>query len=288
MACCFLTSLSYHYVNISPRVASQICGGRGPSRRRPSSAALRLGPLTRLSTRTQSRKSPMTLPKHDVQRWLGAVAPQEGLTRLALDAGLPRLRLVQQLSSGNVAEATISAVARSRGIDPLAALASFGPYSALRPAHPTPSEALALIEAGRLLRAAGAKLEGADVPEAELGPAVFEGASRQWFIACDTGSMRESIAATLGLSRSGLWRMLNSTIRPDVAALVSAEAGTSLSAALVVAEVLTPTEAGWRDDERARVLSKASVAEVLHVAEVRSHEAALKGRQDENFMGHLG
>lgn len=230
----------------------------------------------------------MPLPKHDVQRWLDAIAPKEGMTRLALNAGLPRLRLVQQLASGNVAESTVSAVARSRGLDPLIALASFEPYAALRRARPSRAEALALVEAGRLLRAAGSKLEGVDAPESELGSPAFEGASRQWFVACDAGSLRETIAATLGLSRSGLWRMLNSTIRPDVAALVAAEAGTPLSAALVVADVLTPAEAGWRDDERARALSKASVTEVLQVAELRAHEAVLKGRQDENFVGHLG
>lgn len=230
----------------------------------------------------------MPLPKHDVQRWLDAIAPKEGMTRLALNAGLPRLRLVQQLASGNVAEATVSAVARSRGLDPVVVLASFEPYAALRRAQPSRAEALALIEAGRLLRAAGSKLEGVDAPESELGSPAFEGASRQWFVACDAGALRETIAATLGLSRSGLWRMLNSTIRPDVAALVAAEAGTPLSTALVVADVLTPAEAGWRDDERARALSKASVTEVLQVAELRAHEAVLKGRQDENFVGHLG
>lgn len=230
----------------------------------------------------------MPLPKPDVQRWLEAVAPKEGMTRLALDAGLPRLRLVQQLSSGNVAEATVSAVARSRGLDPLEALASFSPYKALRLSRPSPAEALALIDAGRLLRAAGLKLEGVGADELDLGPVVFEGSSRQWFAACDNGSMRETVASTLGLSRSGLWRMLNGTVRPDVAAAVATEAGTPLSTAFVVADVLTPAEAGWRDDERAQVLADASVAEVLQVAEVRAHEAVLKARQDENFMGHLG
>lgn len=230
----------------------------------------------------------MPLPKPDVQRWLETVAPKVGMTRVALDAGLPRLRVVQQLHSGSVAEATVVAIARSKGLDPLETLASFPAYASLCPASPAPHEAMSLIGAGPLLRAAGARVDGLQVREDELGPIHFEGSSRQWFAACDDGTLRERTASELGLGRTGLWRMLNGTIRPDVASLVAKVGGTPLCGALVVADVLAPAEAGWKPGERAEALNRAPVSTLMALAELRAHEAGLRGKQDENYAGHLG
>lgn len=67
----------------------------------------------------------MKLGRSEVQSWLDEIAPGAGLVRLAQIAGLPRLRVTQQVRRSSVAPATIAAISRGLGLGPLAELSKF-------------------------------------------------------------------------------------------------------------------------------------------------------------------
>lgn len=230
----------------------------------------------------------MSLPRSEVQRWLDRVAPGVGLTRLALDAGLPRLRLVQQIGSGSVGEQTVATIARSLNLAPLRELSQFSALADLAPAPPSPGEVLSLVRPEAMLRAAADRLAGQNISEEQLQELGFPELTRQWFDACDTGELRGHLKAKLGLSQSGLWRMFEKGLRPDVAVVSARWAGFPIGSALVVSRVLTPTEAGWPVDERAALLNAMPLSAVLRAAESRAHELGLREKQAEDFEQNLG
>lgn len=181
----------------------------------------------------------MKLGRSEVQSWLDAVAPDTGLVRLAQLSGLPRLRITQQVSRGSVAPATIAAIARGLGLDPLAELSKFPQFSGLVPSSPAADETPSFFATHSLLQGTVHRLKSVITDEAEIGDEFYDHVALHWFALADDGNLRAHIQQELGIAQPTLWKMLRTRLREDVSLEIAKYANFPLVSALVVSGVLT-------------------------------------------------
>ena len=221
----------------------------------------------------------MKLGGPEVQSWLDAVAPDTGLVRLAQLAGLPRLRVTQQISRGSVAPATITAIARGLGLEPLTELSKFSQFSGLAPASPAADEIPAFIPTPGLLQGTVHRLKSVITDEAELGDKTYDQLALHWVTLADDGNLRSHIHQKLGIAQPTLWKMLRTRLREDVSLEIARYASFPLVSALVVSDILTGQEAGWDSDCRSTWVNNIPLVQLLATAEKRLHEV---GKQEGN------
>lgn len=234
-----------------------------------------------------SSESRVKLGRSEVQSWLDAVAPDTGLVRLAQIAGLPRLRVTQQVSRNSVAPATIAAISRGLDLQPLAELSKFPQFSGLVPASPAADEIPAFIPTAGLLQATVHRLKSVNTDEAELGEEFYDQLALNWFALADDGNLRTHIHQELGIAQPTLWKMLRTRLREDVSLEIARYAIFPLVSALVVSGVLTGQEAGWDADCRSTWINNIPLVQLLAVAEKRLHEVGKQERNVEMFESHL-
>lgn len=230
----------------------------------------------------------MKLRRDEVQAWLDEVSPGTGSVRLATLAGLPRLRVKQQLTRGNVVPATVVAISRGLDLDPLTQLTRFEIFADLVPSSPSVGEMPGFISSSGLFRACAERLENQPVTEAQLGPESYELAALYWFSLANDGTLRARIADELGVNQSTLWKMLRTRLREDVALTVCEHAGWPGVSALVISEVLTGKEAGWTEECRSTWANTVPVGQLLSATEQRLQQVGKQERDRESFDRHLG
>lgn len=230
----------------------------------------------------------MKLDRAEVQSWLDVVAPGTGLVRLAQLAELPRLRVTQQVSRGNVAPSTITAIARGLGLDPLDELTQFREFANITTSAPAANEIAAFIPTAGLLQGTVHRLNSETVNEAELGEESYDHLALHWFDCADDGNLRAHIQLQLGVAQPTLWKMLRSRLREDVALEIAKYANFPLASALVVSGVLTGAEAGWEPECRSRWLNTLPLGQLLAESEKRLREVGKQVRNLETFENHLG
>ncbi|GAA1495378.1 hypothetical protein [Paeniglutamicibacter kerguelensis] len=222
----------------------------------------------------------MALTQDEVGRWLTSVAPGVGLTVLSREAGFSRVRLRQQLVGDRVSEETIIKISRVLNLHPLEQLRYFTEYQYLEPSRPDPREIGAFIQWEHLLRACAALEFGESLMEQSLGPTHFGETSRQWIDSIDPeGSLRKYLQIAGPISDPGLSKMLGGPLRLDLALLAAQYTGLPKTSAWVVAQLLTPAEAGWDVSERAQWLQGMERTERLDVVETRIHAALMRERR---------
>lgn len=190
--------------------------------------------------------------------WLQELAPGRTAADICRRAGLKRSTLAQQLVRGKVAEATVVAVARAYGENPVLGLARFAPYRDLASstAKPTDAELLSQVSTARLLEellVRGGELSA--VPPAGVRQAAARAESecsscepdvRQWVDAIDDGDLRQRVSEATGVAPQNLSAQLRANrLSPELAVSTAREAGVGLRNGLVVTGLVTATEAGW-------------------------------------------
>ncbi|MDV2982487.1 UNVERIFIED_CONTAM: hypothetical protein Q9R71_35460 [Actinomycetes bacterium ARC8] len=230
----------------------------------------------------------MKLTRNDVQAWLDKVAPDSGITTLSQNAGLPRLRLFQQMHAGNVPPSTVVHIARSLGLDPLKQLNSFSVFKNVAPEAPSPKEISAFVPTSSMLRACAARMDKSPLPGVEVEDDNSEYTPRFWFDLADDGKLREALKVDLKISQPTLWKMLRTRLREDVSLYVADYAGFPLSSALVVCGLLTPQECGWPADYAKLWLREVALSDLLEATERRLRDVAKIERNREAFDDHLG
>lgn len=230
----------------------------------------------------------MKLGRSEVQSWLDAVAPDTGLVRLAQLAGLPRLRVTQQISRGSAAPATITAIARGLGLEPLTELSKFPQFPGIVPSSPAADEIPSFIATAGLLQSTVHRLKSVTIDEAELGDEFYDHVALHWFDCADDGNLRAHIQQELGIGQPTLWKMLRTRLREDVSLEIARYANFPLVSALVVSGVLTGKEAGWDADCRSSWVNAEPLGHLLEVTEKRLHDVGKQVRNLETFENHLG
>jgi hypothetical protein len=229
------------------------------------------------------------LTKTDVEHWLNSVAPGIGLTVLSKQAGFSRIRIIQQLAGDRVQEETIIKVSRVLKLNPREQLRSFPGYEYLEPSRPDPREVGAFIQWEHLLRACAAIELSEPVTEPSLGPIHFGETSRQWVDGIDPdGGLRKHLQISGPISNPGLSKMLNGSLRLDLALHAARYADVPKVSAWVAAHLLTPAEAGWVADERLRWLHGLGKVQRLQLVETRIHAAIVREQRTQDFIDHLG
>ncbi|MDO2934176.1 hypothetical protein Q2T94_07685 [Paeniglutamicibacter sulfureus] len=223
----------------------------------------------------------VSLGQMDVERWLHLVAPGIGVTALSLRAGFSRVRIFQQLSGDRVVEETILRVSRVLGLDPMEQLRSFPGYEYLVPSRPDPRELPAYIRWDHLMRGCAAIELLEPLSEAALGPTHFPGVSGQWVESVDPdGGLRKHLKNAGPISDPGISKMLQGRLRLDLGLLAAQYADLPRTSAYVVAQLLTPAEAGWVADERVQWLQGLGKAERLQLLERRVHAAWVREKRN--------
>lgn len=230
----------------------------------------------------------MPVESSPVRRWLDSAAPGIPISQLATQSGIPRITLHQQLRRGHVPESSLIAISRALGLKPLEVLAGFTEYSDLSFAEPAEVEALAFVDWPELLMAVGKDYRGGEVTEKDLGEHIFIDGSRVWVDAIDPGSLRKSVAEAEGITSSNLAASLRGVLKVPLATTFARLAGTPVASAFVIAEALTPAEAGWSPDARSRVLTQCPVPELLTVVENRISAAYKFEKRVHAFKEGLG
>lgn len=229
----------------------------------------------------------MKLSRNEVQAWLDVVAPGVGLTTLSQQVGLPRLRLFQQMHSGNVPPSTVVHISRSLGLDPFNELRHFQMFSAVQPELPLIREIPAFIPTSALLRACAERLDDHWISESWTED-ISEHTALFWFEIADDGDLRESLRANMKISQPTLWKMLRTRLREDVAMYVARYAGFPISTALVVSGLLSAEEAGWPKEYIGDWMQEIPLNELLSIAERRLHDVGKLERSRQAFDDHLG
>ena len=230
----------------------------------------------------------MTVAASAVKEWFASDCPDTSIAKLAAGAGMSRMTLHQQLLRGQVPATTVIAVARALGQPPLQALARFDPYQELVPARPDHREILAFLDWPELLVAAGQIYRDIEITESQLGSLHFPDSSRVWVDAIDSGSLRKAVEDELGMASSNMATALRATIKVPLAVSFARNAGTPLSSAFVVAEALTPAEAGWDPEERKQALLALDTNALLQLVSSRSLAADKYVRRIRQFEVDLG
>jgi hypothetical protein len=218
----------------------------------------------------------MAVTAHSFQQWLGDAAPGVTTAEVCRRSGIKRTTLAQQLVRGKVSLATVVAVARAFGVQPVQALGAFEGYRDLpqgtRP--PLDAELVSQVATLDILRLIIARSQGpsaaVDEPEALLEPFPHESSVRAWFEAIDPGDLRQSLARQAGIAPQNLSAQLSSgRLSPDLAVMAGRAAGVSLASGLVVTGLLSPEEGAWRPGSRVRVLDSLSTADLMLLARDR-------------------
>ncbi|MDQ4503161.1 hypothetical protein [Sinomonas sp. ASV322] len=205
------------------------------------------------------------------QRWIGQVAPGASTADVCRLSGVKRSTLAQQLVRGKVAEATVVAVARAYGRNPVLGLAEFEPYHELAAsiAPPTDAEVLSQTPTARLLAELLARVGGG--PRHAAAAAGDEGSAvRQWVEAIDDGELRQRVSAAAGIAPQNYSAQLSANrLAPELAVRTAREAGVGLRNGLVVTGLVTAAEAGWPSTAVEDALERLSDAELAFLASER-------------------
>ncbi|MDQ0261873.1 hypothetical protein [Sinomonas atrocyanea] len=213
--------------------------------------------------------------------WLQELAPGNTAADICRRAGLKRSTLAQQLVRGKVAEATVVAVARAYGENPVLGLARFAPYGDLASstATPTDAELLSQVSTARLLEellVRGGELPAVP-PASHPGPARAESECsscepdvRQWVDAIDDGDLRQRVSEATGIAPQNLSAQLRANrLSPELAVSTAREAGVGLRNGLVITGLVTATEAGWPLEAWEQAVRRLPDAELAFMAAER-------------------
>lgn len=197
----------------------------------------------------------------DFRHWLQELAPGSSAADVSRLSGVKRSTLAQQLVRGRVAEATVVAVARAYGQNPVLGLAHFDPYRELAAsvAPPTDAELLSQVPTARLLHellvrgqhaerttAVPATVASPAPATVDAAPAAGEPTVRQWVEAIDDGELRQRVSQAAGIAPQNFSAQLSANrLSPELAVSTAREAGVGLRNGLVVTGLVTPREAGW-------------------------------------------
>lgn len=230
----------------------------------------------------------MKLSRSETQAWLDDVSSGSNLSRVTELAGIPRFRVAQQLTRNSVAPSTIAAIARGLKLSPLHELSRFQDFSNLRGENPTVAEIPAFIQTAPLLEATANRIKLLRTDEPQLGNEHYDLAALYWVDAADDGGLRAHLQEHLRISQPTLWKMLRTRLREDVGLLIAQYAKFTPISALVVAGVLTGSEAGWSSNTRSQWINSVPIGHLLEVTEHRLHEAGKHERSRETYEDHLG
>ncbi|MFE4541363.1 hypothetical protein [Arthrobacter sp. NPDC056727] len=212
----------------------------------------------------------MPLPAKAFQRWLSGVAPDTSTADICRVSGVKRTTLAQQLVRGKVAETTVVSISRAYNVNPVAALATFEPYSDLAGSStfPTDKELVSQIATVDLLRA----VIGRTAPEGpaggpELSPPPHATSVKNWVDAIDDGELRHRVSAATGVAPQNYSAQLSANrLAPELAVATSRAAGVGLAGGLVATGLVTETEAGWPPGARQAALDRLSDGDLAALA----------------------
>lgn len=212
------------------------------------------------------------------QRWLQGIAPDASTADVCRVSGIKRTTLAQQLVRGKVAEATVVAISRAYGLNPVSALAGFDAYRSLAvpPQPPTHGELVSQVSTPDLLRAVLARTM--DDPGAAAGtrsaagpppltPAPHATSVRNWVDAIDDGELRHRVSAATGVAPQNFSAQLTANrLAPELAVATSLAAGVGPAGGLVATGLVTEAEAGWPPDARQAALNAMSDGDLTALA----------------------
>lgn len=232
----------------------------------------------------------MSLASAQVREWIKGEPHPMSISAAAQAAGISRIAFSQQLMRDKVQETVIAGICRSVGLDPLNELASFKEYRDLKPEGPGDVGALAFIDWPELMQAVAWRYRGTDFSEDDLGEYVFPDSSRVWadFLDGGHGTLRGDVAHSLGVSASSVAHALTSGLKPPMAVAFARQAGAPVSSALVVSEVLSPSEAGWPLDARKQAVQSSTPIELLDLVGDRAATALRRERRLSSFAQEVG
>ncbi|MFP3460749.1 hypothetical protein R5O87_07880 [Arthrobacter globiformis] len=214
----------------------------------------------------------MPLPAKAFQRWLSGVAPDTSTADVCRVSGVKRTTLAQQMVRGKVAETTVVSISRAYGINPVAALATFEPYTDLASSAipPTDKELVSQIATVDLLRAvivrtAPSGSAGKGTPG--LSPPPHATSVKNWVDAIDDGELRHRVSAATGVAPQNYSAQLTANrLAPELALATSRAAGVGLAGGLVAAGLVTEAEAGWPAGARQAALDRLSDGDLTALA----------------------
>ena len=230
----------------------------------------------------------------DFRHWLQELAPGSSAADVSRLSGVKRSTLAQQLVRGRVAEATVVAVARAYGQNPVLGLARFEPYRELAAsvAPPTDAELLSQVPTARFLyellvrgqRAGGppATVAGGAPAPVDASPAAGELTVRQWVEAIDDGELRHRVSHAAGIAPQNFSAQLSANrLSPELAVSTAREAGVGLRNGLVVTGLVTPREAGWPPEAFEQAVLRLADADLALMAADRLAALGRALRRDE-------
>lgn len=212
--------------------------------------------------------------------WMQELAPGISAADVCRRSGVKRSTLAQQMVRGKVAEATVVAVARAYGENPVLGLAHFAPYQdlAASTAAPTDAELLSQVSTSRLLAELLVRSgELAHAPSG-LGPTAHGGLEcancepdvRHWVDAIDDGELRQRVSEVAGIAPQNLSAQLRANrLSPELAVSAAREAGVGLRNGLVVTGLVTASEAGWPREACEDAVHRVPDAELAFMASER-------------------
>lgn len=230
----------------------------------------------------------MKLSRSEAQAWLDDVSSGSSLSKVTELAGVPRFRVAQQLTRNSVAPSTITAIARGLNLNPLNELTRFQEFSNLSGENPTAAEIPAFIQTAPLLEATANRINLVKTDEAQLRNEFYDLTALYWVDAADDGGLRAYLQEHLRIGQPTLWKMLRTRLREDVGLMIAQYAKFTPISALVVAGVLTGSEAGWSPNVRSHWINTVALGHLLEVTEYRLHEAGKHERSRETFEDRLG
>lgn len=227
--------------------------------------------------------------------WLQELAPGRSAADVCRQSGVKRSTLAQQMVRGKVAEATVVAIARAYGENPVLGLARFTPYTDLAASTmvPTDGELLSQVSTPRLLeelltRSGGHPIGGHPVgghpmaaPDPTAAPdstagvdcTTCESGVRHWVDAIDDGDLRQRVSEAAGIAPQNLSAQLRANrLSPELAVSTAREAGVGLCNGLVVTGLVTATEAGWPHASCELAVKRLPTAELAFMASERLGE----------------
>lgn len=216
----------------------------------------------------------MPVSAKEFKSWLDAESISTSPAALSALTGLHRGTLGNQLRRGNVAEATVIAVARAVDMDVLQALKAFSPYRDVcsRPKEPSAAEVLSQVHHADLMAELQFRTSKKHYPR-ELRAHIpliefpHDGSNRAWIDAIDAGDVRHRMAAETGMALTYIITSLTENkLTPQLAVAASRATGGSYASGLVVIGLITPLEGGWqvraREDELLEISDDALVEQI--------------------------
>lgn len=237
----------------------------------------------------------------DFRHWMQELAPGKSAADICRRSGVKRSTLAQQLVRGKVPEATVVAVARAYGQNPVLGLARFDPYRELAAstAPPTDAELLSQVPTARFLRellVRSGELAPNGTHPVSGAPGHPDAAVRQWVEAIDDGELRQRVSIASGVAPQNFSAQLSANrLSPELAVSTAREAGVGLRNGLVVTGLVTAGEAGWPPEATEGALRRLPDAELVLMASERLaalgknlRRAATDERAATRVWEHLG